>query len=178
MSSYQNKHFTCELNLKSLSEEGRFAGYASVFGIVDNQKDVILPGAFAKSLAGRESRVKLLWQHQMDEPIGVIERIFEDAKGLYVEGRLLLNVARAREAYDLVRSGALEGMSIGYKPVDYDFDSETGVRRIKEVALYEISLVTFPANAAANITVVKSGEQPLWLELTESIDRALQALEA
>ena len=172
----EQKHFTCALELKSISEEGRFAGYASVFDVIDNQQDVILPGAFAKSLQGRENKIKLLWQHQMDEPIGVFDRIFEDAKGLYVEGRLLLNVRRAQEAYDLIKSGALEGMSIGYRPVDYDFDSETGVRQIKEVALYEISLVTFPANAAAGITVVKSGEQPLWLELSESLDRAIGVL--
>lgn len=172
----EQKHFTCALQLKSLSEEGRFAGYASVFDVVDSQNDIILRGAFSKTLRDRTAKVKLLWQHQMDEPIGVLERIFEDDRGLYVEGRLLLSVARAREAYDLVKAGALEGMSIGYTPVTYHFEPETGVRRIQEVALWEVSLVTFPANTHAGITVVKSGEQPLLLELAEAIERARSIL--
>lgn len=174
----EQKHFTCALQLKSLSEEGRFAGYASVFEVVDNQNDMILRGAFSKTLRERTSNVKLLWQHQMDEPIGVIERIFEDSKGLYVEGRLLLGVARAREAYDLVKAGALEGMSIGYTPIKYAFEPKTGTRQIQEVTLWEVSLVTFPANTHAGITVVKSGEQPLLLELAEALDRATNILRA
>lgn len=173
----ETKHLTCSLQIKSLSEEGRFAGYASVFDVVDSQKDIIQRGAFAKTLRERKGSIKLLWQHQMDEPIGVIERIFEDVRGLYVEGRLLLSVARAREAYDLVKAGALEGMSIGYTPVSFDYEPESGLRRIHEVSLWEISLVTFPANAQAGITVVKSGgEQPMLLKLVESLDRAIHAL--
>ncbi len=174
----ENKHLTCTLQIKSLSEEGRFAGYASVFEVVDNQKDIIARGAFAKTLRERKGNIKLLWQHQMDEPIGIIERLFEDDRGLYVEGRLLLSVARAREAYDLIKAGALEGMSIGYTPVAYDFEPRSGVRRIHEVSLWEISLVTFPANAAAGITVVKSMPQTLWLKLADSLDRAIHALSA
>jgi HK97 family phage prohead protease len=169
-------HFACALQLKSLNEEGRFAGYASVFDMVDNQKDIIQRGAFAKTLRERAGGVKLLWQHQMDEPIGVIERLFEDNRGLYVEGRLILSVARAREAYDLLKSGAMEGMSIGYTPVRFDYEPNTNIRRIHEIALWEVSLVTFPANAHAGVTVVKSGEQPLLLELADALERASMAL--
>jgi HK97 family phage prohead protease len=169
------ENFSCAWELKSLNEEGRFAGYASVFDVVDSQSDVMQRGAFAKSLKSKR-QVKLLWQHQMDEPIGIIEKLFEDERGLYVEGRLLLSIQRAREAYDLVKAGALEGMSIGYTPVRFDFEPQTGIRRLQEVSLWEISLVTFPANAAAGITVIKSGEQPLWLSLAEELDRAIGVL--
>lgn len=174
----EQKQFTCALQLKSLSEEGRFAGYASVFDVVDSQNDIILRGAFSKTLRERKNTVKLLWQHQMNEPIGVFEQMFEDACGLYVEGRLLLSVARAREAYDLIKASALEGMSIGYTPIKYAFDPKTGVRQIQEVTLWEVSLVTFPANTQAGITVVKSGEQPLLLELAEALERATNILRA
>lgn len=176
MNQNHKNQLTCELELKSLTEEGRFAGYASVFGVTDNQKDMMLPGAFVKSLQQPARDIKLLWQHRMDEPIGRFERIFEDEKGLYVEGRLLLGVARAREAYELLRSGAVGGLSIGYKPVAYDFDETSGTRLLKEVDLFEISLVTFPANEAAQVTVVKSGEEPLCLELLDELDRAIGVL--
>lgn len=83
---------------------------------------------------------------------------------------------RAQEAYDLLRSGAMKGLSIGYKPVTYDFDENTGVRYLREVDLFEVSLVTFPANEEAQVTVVKSGDQPMILALAESVDRAIASL--
>lgn len=150
------KTLTTPLELKSLDEQGRFAGYASLFGNIDNQKDVMERGAFSATLREKGTDIKLLWQHQMDEPIGHIERLFEDDKGLYIEGRLLLSVQRGREAYDLIKAGALEGLSIGYRPDVYRLDPQTGVRHIIQVDLFEVSLVTFPANEAAGITVVKS----------------------
>lgn len=145
--------------VKRLSESGAFAGYASVFHVVDGQKDVILPGAFRKTLARRASKqqaeVKLLWQHAPEEPVGVFTEIREDEVGLYVEGKLLLEVQRAREAYALLKSGALEGLSIGFRVVDYEIGAE-GVRRIKEAELLEVSLVTFPANQDAKVTSIKA----------------------
>ncbi len=152
-------NFSLPLSLKSLDEAGQFAGYASVFGVVDGQNDIVVRGAFEKTIAGRKSNIKLLWQHKMGEPIGTITRLFEDTHGLFVQGQLLLNVARAREAYTLLKSGAVSGLSIGYTPVKYTVDPLTQVRRISEVDLWEISLVTFPANEAAQVTVVKSKEQ-------------------
>ncbi len=152
----ERKKHSYPLAIKSVDTAGRFAGYASVFNVIDNQRDSILPGAFKKSLQDRANEIRLLWQHLSAEPIGVFERIFEDAKGLYVEGRLLLDVQRAREAYALLKSNAIRGLSIGYTPLRYTIDHETGARLISEVRLWEVSLVTFPANEAANITVVKS----------------------
>lgn len=162
------------LQLKSLDKAGRFAGYASVFDVVDNQKDIILRGAFADTLKGRVGDIKMLWQHQQDEPIGVFERIFEDVHGLYVEGRLLLDVARAKEAYTLLKEGVVSGLSIGYSPIKYHRHEKTGVRLLSAVDLWEISLVTFPANEAAKITVVKQ-EIPAvqFVELVQELDRAI-----
>ena len=110
----ERKRLGFTLELKSLDSQGRFAGYASVFNVVDNQRDIILPGAFVSSVKGRVQEIKFLWQHQQDEPIGVLDAVFEDAYGLYVEGRLLLTVQRAKEAYTLLKAGAISGLSIGY----------------------------------------------------------------
>lgn len=151
----ERKRLGFTLELKSIDAQGRFAGYASVFDVIDNQRDIMQRGAFAKTLNGRVQEIKLLWQHQQDEPIGVFERMFEDERGLYVEGKLLLNVQRALEAYSLLKATAINGLSIGYSPVHYRIDPHTGVRYLSEVDLWEVSLVTFPANEAANVTVVK-----------------------
>jgi len=151
----ERKSFVCDLQLKTLNGQGRFAGYASVFNIVDQQRDIILRGAFSRTVKGRAGDIKLLWQHQQAEPIGMFNRMFEDARGLYVEGSLLLNVRRAQEAHTLLKAGVVKGLSIGYSPVRYKIDAKSGVRVLAEVDLWEVSLVTFPANEAANVTVVK-----------------------
>ena len=156
---YQHKRMDAALELKRLSEDGRFAGYASVFDVVDSQRDVVLPGAFAQSLAERGGQVKLLWQHAMGEPIGYFTHMFEDAHGLYVEGQLMLELEKGREAYALLKQGVVKGLSIGYSPVHYSYDPDSGVRKLSEVALWEVSLVTFPANEAAQVTVVKSDDE-------------------
>jgi len=152
-----------QLQIKSVDAAGRFAGYASVFDIVDSQKDVVKRGAFRKSLAEITRKVKLLWQHRQDEPIGELTTLFEDVRGLYVEGTLFLSVKRAQEAYVLLQRGAVNGLSIGYTPVKYRIEPKSGVRILSEVNLWEVSLVTFPANEAAQVTVVKS--QPLYAGL-------------
>ena len=145
------------LHVKDVSDEGTFTGYGSIFGNVDSYGDIVDPGAFAKSLA-RHAREKsapaLLWQHNPDEPIGVWESLEEDAKGLKGQGRFVLETARGREAYALLKAGALRGLSIGYRPVKGEPDGNT--YRLKELDLVEISLVTFPANRKANVTGVKS----------------------
>lgn len=168
------------LEVKSIDSTGHFAGYASVFDIVDNQKDIMMQGAFAATLKKGAGAIKLLWQHQQDEPIGVFEKMFEDAVGLYVEGRLLLDVQKGREAFALLKSGAVTGLSIGYSPTRYTIDSATGVRLLAEVDLFEVSLVTFPANAAAKVTVVKSAKksaEPVDLiHLQDALDKALTTL--
>lgn len=151
----ERKQMDFVLDLKSVDVQGRFAGYASVFDIVDSQSDIVLRGAFSKTIKNRHHNIKLLWQHQQEEPIGIIEKLFEDERGLYVQARLLTELRRAKEALALLKAGALKGLSIGYSPVHYRYDERSGVRLLSEVDLWEISLVTFPANEAANITVVK-----------------------
>jgi HK97 family phage prohead protease len=148
--------FYVPLEIKSLEETGRFAGYASVFGVVDSQRDVVLRGAFKHTLSGRAKEIKLLWQHQWEEPIGMVVKLFEDDKGLYVEGLLLMAVARAREAYALLKAGVVNGLSIGYTPGRWLRDAGSGIRKLQSIDLWEISLVTMPANPAAKVTVVKS----------------------
>jgi HK97 family phage prohead protease len=102
------------LQLKSMDEQGYFSGYASVFNNVDQQNDLIMPGAF-ESCISVPKNIKLLWQHMSEEPIGVIEELREDRYGLYIKARLLLDLAKGREVYTLLTNGAVNGLSIGYK---------------------------------------------------------------
>ena len=155
MTEKHTKHLDFEFDVKGIEEDGTFSGYASVFNVVDSQNDIIASGAFKNSL-GKKDSIKLLWQHKMDEPIGVFENIYEDSHGLFVKGRLLLDVKRAREAYSLLKSGAINGMSIGYSVVSAHVGEGDGVRVIEDLDLFEVSLVTFPANENATITSVKS----------------------
>jgi HK97 family phage prohead protease len=142
------------ISVKSIDQNGVFEGYASVFNVTDEQNDLIKFGAFRKSIL-RPNRIKLLWQHNTSEPIGVIEYLKEDSYGLYMKAKLLLDVPKAKEAYYLIKSGAISGLSIGYRIEDFNYDA-CGVRSIKRLTLLEVSIVTFPANKEANITEVKS----------------------
>lgn len=147
------------LHVKDVTEEGTFTGYGSIFGNVDSYSEVVEPGAFAKSLA-RQAKAGvapiMLWQHRADDPIGIWEGLEEDAKGLKGTGKLLLDVQSGREAYARIKAGAVRGLSIGYREIKAEPDGN--VRRLKELDLLEISVVTFPANARAGITSVKSSE--------------------
>tara|TARA_R110000824_G_scaffold97450_2_gene232936 strand:- start:3177 stop:4241 length:1065 start_codon:yes stop_codon:yes gene_type:complete len=139
-------------------EAGQFAGYGSVFGNKDLGNDVVEAGAFSKSLRRRKPKqVKMLWQHKMDEPIGVFDKISEDGEGLAVQGRLALGTQRGREAYELMKMGALDGLSIGYKadPDKQEYDKRSRRRKLREIDLMEISLVTFPMNPKARVSAVK-----------------------
>ncbi len=137
-------------------EVGRFEGYASLFGVVDLAKDIVVPGAFQVSLAARGTRgVRMLWQHDPAEPIGAWAAIEEDARGLRVRGRLNLSVARAREIHALMGQGAVDGLSIGYR-VERGRRDRTGVRRLEQVDLWEISVVTFPMQPGARVEAVKA----------------------
>lgn len=148
----EHKSFRCEL--KALETEGEFEGYAAVFGNEDMQGDVIEPGAFRKTLQENGGRVPILWQHRPDEPIGIGLSAVEDERGLRVRGRLALETARGREAWALIKQGVLRGLSIGYDTIKEAW--EGGVRRLKEVRLWEWSLVTFPANPLARVTGTKA----------------------
>ena len=144
-----------DLQLNTVADNGYFTGYASVFDHVDRQHDIILAGAFAQAIEQPQD-VKLLWQHDATQPIGRIIHMEEDDHGLYVEAKLLLDVQKAREAYALLTGGAIGGLSIGYNVVESVFDPETGIRLIMAVELYEISLVTFPANEKARVEKIKA----------------------
>ena len=145
------------LALKGVTGDGTFSGYASVFGEIDLGKDAIERGAFARSLVERGAKgVRMLFQHDPAEPIGAWTLIREDARGLYVEGVLSGGVARAREVHQLMKNGALDGLSIGFQTVKARTDAKTGVRRILEADLWEISVVTFPMLPSARVSNVKN----------------------
>lgn len=157
---------------KHLREDGLFSGYASIFDLADSDRDIVERGAFSRSLRAF-APVKLLWQHDTSEPIGLIHYIKEDAKGLYIEGKLLLDVQRAREAHALLKAGALDGLSIGYRVKEYEIHPTTGNRHLRDLELMEISLVTFPANTHARVTQVKTLSGDETARLHAALDYAL-----
>lgn len=142
--------------LATIEPDGSFEGYAALFGRVDLGRDLILPGAFARSLAERgTSGVRMLFQHDPAEPIGTWLSLREDAVGLHVRGRLTLDVARAREVLALMRAGAIDGLSIGFRTVEGRTDPRSRVRRLSRIDLWEVSVVTFPMQPDARIAGVK-----------------------
>jgi uncharacterized protein len=163
------------IELKMLGEAGAFSGYASLFGKVDLGKDRVERGAFLKSLARRGAAgVRMLFQHDPAEPIGAWRVIREDGRGLYVEGVLSDGVKRAREVHQLMKSRAIDGLSIGFQTVRAKSEPKTGVRQILEADLWEISVVTFPMLPSARISDVKEGGSAM--SLTEKgLIRAMRA---
>ena len=140
----------------ALSQAGAFEGYASLFNVVDLGRDMVLPGAFRDSLSTRGAAgVKLLWQHDAAQVIGSWLSIAEDSRGLFVRGQLNLDVAKAREVYALMKDGAVDGLSIGFRTQKSVTDPATGVRRLQKVDLWEISIVTFPMLPNARVSSVK-----------------------
>jgi HK97 family phage prohead protease len=133
-------------------DEGRFTGYAAVFGNVDQGNDLIEPGAFTKTL-DENPEVPILWSHDTDQPIGVSTSMVQDGKGLKVDGQLAMEVQRAREVHALMKLGAIKGISIGYRTVKRSFKG--AVRHLEEVKLGEFSPVVFPMNTLAGIDSVK-----------------------
>lgn len=162
----------------SIAEDGSFEGYGNVFGVVDSYGDIVLPGAFAESLAQykAEGRLpKLLLQHDHEKVIGAWTEMVEDSYGLRCKGQLLLDVAAARETHVLMKAGALDGLSIGGEPMDTEpayvdelpalgidiaaagAAPDGQVRLVKSWHLWEVSVVTFPANSPSLIDTVKRG---------------------
>ncbi len=156
-------YLNTKMELKSISTpestpQGEFAyfeGYAATFGNKDNVDDVVMAGAFKSSL-NKNPKIKMLWQHDVTAPIGSYLEIYEDSYGLYVKGRINLGTEKGRNAYALLKAGDLDSMSIGYVTRKSDYDQASDVRYLKEVDLYEISLVSIPANNNALVTSVKS----------------------
>lgn len=146
--------------IKAVEEDGIFEGRGSVFGNVDSYKEIVAPGAFTDTLAAWKAQNRLppvLWQHRSGEPIGPHTDMEERADGLHVKGQLLVNdVQRAKEARALMKAKAVNGLSIGFVTREDAYDRVTGIRTLKKVDLWEVSVVTFPANPAAQISSVKS----------------------
>ncbi|MBB4375616.1 HK97 family phage prohead protease [Bradyrhizobium sp. SBR1B] len=140
-----------EIEFKA-SSDGRIAGHGSIFNNIDSYGEKVLPGAFVKSLS-QGPLPKMLWQHDPDKPIGKWLTAREDTQGLYVEGLLNLKTTSGRDAYEHLMAGDVDGMSIGYREVKAKNDGN--VRVLEELALYEVSVVTFPANRAATVSAVK-----------------------
>lgn len=144
------------LAVERVAPDGAFEGYASVFGVTDQGGDIVAPGAFRRSLEKRPAaQIRMLWQHDPAEPIGIWDDIVEDAHGLRVHGRLLPEIARARELLSLMRAGAVDGLSIGFRTIRARRQAGQAVRTLIEVDLWEISVVTFPMNESARIAAVK-----------------------
>lgn len=133
----------------AIDADGRFSGYASVFNRLDSGGDIVMPGAFARSLRQRRGRVRLLFQHDPKEPVGIWERIAEDGHGLRVDGRLVGGVPRADALKRLIENGALDGLSIGFRTVRAT--REGASRKLWQIELFEISIVTFPMMEDARI---------------------------
>jgi len=138
--------------------DGAVEGYASLFGEVDQARDMVMPGAFDASLRSRGvRRVPMLFQHDPAEPIGVWLDLHEDSRGLYARGRLIPEVVRARELLALLDAGAADGLSIGFRAVKSRVDPRTRIRKLEAIDLWEISLVTFPLLPGARVRAVKEG---------------------
>jgi HK97 family phage prohead protease len=157
---------TKQLNLEvKATDEGIIEGYGSVFDVLDSYGDRIEVGAFAETI--RKRKPKMLWQHDMGDPIGAWDEVAEDAKGLLMRGRIAVKSTRGRDAVELVKAGAIDGLSIGFRVSDYEMEGNNRV--IKSIDLYEVSLVTMPANALATITDIRG------MEDAPAVERAIRA---
>ncbi len=169
----ETKDFRFEV--KDINEAGQFTGYASVYGITDAMNDIVEPGAFTKTIQERGASVPVLWQHNSDEPIG-IGSLSDSERGLIINGKLELELQAARDAYVRLRSGLVKGLSIGYRSIVDKLDN--GKRLLKEIKLYEVSLVVFPANEEALVTAVKEDDLGVAVdpeaELNKTLDLVLE----
>jgi len=161
-----------KLDLEQVDADGTICGYASLFGEVDLGRDAVAPGAFTKSLRARGAQgVRMLFQHDPDQPIGRWLKITEDTAGLRVKGEVSRATAKGREVLELLRIGAIDGLSIGFTTKRARTDPSTGIRTISEVDLWEISVVTFPMLASARVDGVKSARLPTIREFERHLVR-------
>lgn len=148
--------------LKSIDDDGTFTGFGSVYGNVDDYGDIMAAGVFADSLTDWQAKGRMpamLWQHNSREPIGAYTMLRESDQGLVVQGKLALKTQRGAEAYELMKMKAISGLSVGFLTRDDSRDAKSGLRTIKKADLWEVSLVTFPANDDARVASVKSIEE-------------------
>lgn len=142
--------------VKRLTDDGQFEGMASVFGVLDQMDDVVAPDAFADTL--KERKVRILWQHDVREVIGTPLEIMETEEGLFLRAQLVMDTQRARETHALLKAGAIDALSIGFRVREFEINEDTGIRTLKKVDLFEVSVVTFPALEVARITDVRSAD--------------------
>lgn len=149
------EHKNIAFKADATGEDGKsIAGYGSIFGNLDRGGDIVAPGAFAESLASGR-KVKMLWNHWSDEVLGVWDTLVEDEKGLRVEGRIA-STAKGNDIAELLKIGALDSLSIGYRTLEEEF--KNGARIIKKAELWEVSVVIFPMNELATIDAVKAAD--------------------
>lgn len=161
--------FPFEIKANDVDESGIFTGYASIFNRKDDSKryvngiitegDIVRPGAFSESIGkgGRNGNgIVMLWQHMSDQVPGVWKELVEDGKGLRAKGELLLETQLGKETHIRAKKKAIKGLSIGFDTLEFDLNEKTKIREIKKAELWEISLVTFPAQKKATIIDVKS----------------------
>ncbi len=160
----------------ALGVDGTVEGYASLFGEIDQARDMVMPGAFRETLMQRGLRkIPMLFQHDPSEPVGVWLELAEDFRGLKARGRLIPDVKRARELLSLLKAGAVDGLSIGYRTVRGRIDPRTRVRKLYQVDLWEISIVTFPMMDLARIA---PGKAPANARLERSLQAAMSAFKS
>ena len=165
-----------EFKVDRIGDKGEIEGYASVFGNVDLGGDIVVAGAFNKTISDGNISCPILWGHSMQELIGVNKEMREDDRGLYVKGEINLDVSRGREVHSLAKQGAVKGLSIGYQAVKWEHEKTKAgdyIRHLKEVKLYEYSLTPVPMNPDAQITRVKNWDVFLEeLKVGRTISRA------
>jgi uncharacterized protein len=157
---------TFKLEIKEMGDQGTFTGLASVYGNRDLGGDIVEQGAFSKSIGEKNGEVPILWQHDPSEPIG-LGKLSDSFQGLQIKGELALESPTAQKAYGLMKRGILKGLSIGYDLVRSDVKDTT--RYLKELKLWEVSIVTFPMNEMATIQGFKAVEDAR-LTLAEYIE--------
>jgi HK97 family phage prohead protease len=149
--------YVFELDTKAVSDEGEFTGYAAIFNVADLGRDIIVPNAFTKSLQQRPAgKVRMLFQHDPSEPIGIWLDLSEDQKGLRAKGKLILETTKGRETHALMRAGALDGLSIGFRTLKDRYDRAKGVRYLEQLDVPEISVVTLMRASASRPALLSS----------------------
>lgn len=164
-------------DFKEIDDKGYFEGYASTFGNVDQGGDVVVKGAFANTLKGKAAEdIPILYQHDTHRPIGNTIKIKEDEHGLFIGGQLTLGTKDADESLKFMKAKVLKKLSIGYSVVERDYSKDGDIRYLKEVDLWEYSLVTFPMNVMAGITMIKSADEIIPLLIKANTVRDIEGV--
>lgn len=166
------------LEIKADGEDDEYltiSGYASVFNNVDRGGDVVMPGAFKDCIA-KGRKPKMLWQHDASQPIGAWDTMREDSNGLLMKGRISKRAAKGAEVAALVKMGAVDGLSIGYRTQEYEMDMKAGTRKLTKLDVWETSVVTFPMNDLTGIYAMKSADDMSDTEIKRHIEHALKAI--